>query len=230
MIGERRRRLRIGAFCAVVAVGVTLGALSIIGIGSSDGATWVKQVVFTDPSERNLTGSWNKLKVFKLGTVQDIYVGQLVTYSSSSAQVLSIEPYPAQKGLVVLQPALAHLCETNAGFVAGLGAPENPRIGVHTYYPNATPLHGSLSVATYSSDVAAVHSGSCTAPTWGWIERITSYTNGTYRFRLAVTYRLDGHVYEGLLPHALTWIIPYNVHYEADATYCPGPRCGYLTP
>lgn len=228
-MSERRLRRGIYVGVALVLIGSALVVNAVRGGGSS-GPIWTKYVVFTDPSQRSLTGSWNSLRTFKFGTVQDIYVGQLATYAAKSAQILSISPYPAQKGLLVLRPALAHLCEPHAGFVDGLGAPENPHRGVHTYFPNATFVHEPLSVATHAADVSAVRSGSCTAPTWGWIERVTSYTNGVYRFRLAVTYRFEGRTYRGLLPHAMTWIIPYNVHYEADATYCPGPRCGYLTP
>ena len=200
------------------------------GTGSNS-VSWVRKVVFTDPAQSSLEGSWNRLKIFKLGTVEDIYVGQLAAFSNSSAQILRIEPYPPQKGFDVLVPALADLCHNGTGYVLSLGGPENPRLGVHTYFPNATFLHGPLTVATNTSDARVMHSGGCwTAPSWGWIERLTSHSNGVYRFRLAVTYKDAGHIYEGLLPHAMTWIIPYNVRYQSDARFCPGPRCGYLSP
>ncbi len=191
---------------------------------------WVDRTVFLAPGQSN-QGSLIELKTFKFGTVIDMYMGQPIVFDRSPADILAITPYPSQKGLVSLTPAIAHLCENGAGWVNSLGGYENPRLGVHTFFPNATLVTKPLLVATRSQVLRQWNPKKCDySVPFGWIARVTSYTNGTYRFKLAVTYKLRGHIYRGLYPPAVNWIIPFNRHFQADGEYCPGPRCGYLTP
>ncbi len=89
--------------------------------------------MFSDPLE-NYQGSTIELKTFKFGTVIDMYMGQPIVFDRSPADILAITPYPSQKGLVSLTPAIAHLCENGTGWVNSLGGSENPRLGVHTFF------------------------------------------------------------------------------------------------
>jgi hypothetical protein len=170
-------------------------------------------------------------KPLRFGTVIDINPNQFQSFAGQGITVLSVSAAPLERGLLVLRPALLHLCGKRPDPFDYDIAIENPDRGLHTSYPSATWVTRPVYVPTIQTDERAAAAGGCRLqPTWTWLVRITSYMAGTYRFRLFATYRVDGRVFHELLARADTYVFTFRKRYQSDGEFCPGPRCGYITP